>query len=252
MAPAVNPPVSGTSVATSGPTKITSGKRPSPDYERPRVFGARKKDAAHRPKRIETVTISEDPPSRSSPSPTAPAQASDPSPGSAPRAPPDSPASLPREASSRATSSAEYSSDLLSLPFSLPSGLTITRGSSLWKKTEAFQASKSLILERVKKDFDEAEDLLEVQAAIARHLIRSLNGSYSLATRLHAYIDERTDIWSLGCTLFAIMYGSSPFEYASEESGGSLQLAIQFVHSSMISSFMLTKLISKFSEEGAC
>ncbi|KAL2242998.1 probable serine/threonine-protein kinase DDB_G0291350 [Sesamum indicum] len=42
----------------------------------------------------------------------------------------------------------------------------------------------------------------------------------------HADLDERTDIWSLGCTLFAIMYGESPFEYALGESGGSLQLAI--------------------------
>lgn len=42
----------------------------------------------------------------------------------------------------------------------------------------------------------------------------------------HADIDERTDIWSLGCTLFAIMYGESPFEYVLGESGGSLQLAI--------------------------
>ncbi|KAH9536235.1 hypothetical protein CY35_17G098200 [Sphagnum magellanicum] len=39
-------------------------------------------------------------------------------------------------------------------------------------------------------------------------------------------IDERTDVWSLGCTLFAIMYRESPFEYALEESGGSLQLAV--------------------------
>ncbi|XP_022729084.1 serine/threonine-protein kinase 16-like isoform X1 [Durio zibethinus] len=42
----------------------------------------------------------------------------------------------------------------------------------------------------------------------------------------HVDIDERTDIWSLGCTLYAIMYGVSPFEYALGESGGSLQLAI--------------------------
>eukprot|EP00249_Psilotum_nudum_P013388 c24303_g1_i2 orf=259-891(-) len=40
-----------------------------------------------------------------------------------------------------------------------------------------------------------------------------------------ADIDERTDIWSLGCTLFTIMYGVSPFEYSLGESGGSLQLA---------------------------
>lgn len=42
----------------------------------------------------------------------------------------------------------------------------------------------------------------------------------------HVDIDERTDIWSLGCTLYAIMYGASPFEYALGESGGSLQLAV--------------------------
>ncbi|XP_044466581.1 serine/threonine-protein kinase 16-like [Mangifera indica] len=42
----------------------------------------------------------------------------------------------------------------------------------------------------------------------------------------HVDIDERTDIWSLGCTLYAIMYGVSPFEYALGESAGSLQLAV--------------------------
>lgn len=41
----------------------------------------------------------------------------------------------------------------------------------------------------------------------------------------HCDVDERTDIWSLGCTLYAIMYGVSPFEYSLGESGGSLQLA---------------------------
>ncbi|XP_020571233.1 serine/threonine-protein kinase 16-like [Phalaenopsis equestris] len=41
-----------------------------------------------------------------------------------------------------------------------------------------------------------------------------------------AYIDERTDVWSLGCTLYAIMYGESPFEYAVGDTEGRLQSAI--------------------------
>eukprot|EP00246_Nothoceros_aenigmaticus_P006304 TRINITY_DN19121_c0_g1_i1.p1 TRINITY_DN19121_c0_g1~~TRINITY_DN19121_c0_g1_i1.p1 ORF type:complete len:399 (+),score=60.11 TRINITY_DN19121_c0_g1_i1:150-1199(+) len=41
----------------------------------------------------------------------------------------------------------------------------------------------------------------------------------------HADLEQRTDIWALGCTLFALMYGVSPFEYSLGEAGGSLQLA---------------------------
>lgn len=42
-----------------------------------------------------------------------------------------------------------------------------------------------------------------------------------------ASVDERVDVWSLGCTLFALCSGGrSPFESAVGETGGSLALAV--------------------------
>ncbi|KAG9155349.1 hypothetical protein Leryth_023403, partial [Lithospermum erythrorhizon] len=63
--------------------------------------------------------------------------------------------------------------------------LLVAEGSTL-KKSEAFEASKPLILERVKRDFDKAQDPMEVLATIARYMIKSLNASYSLATVIKA------------------------------------------------------------------
>ena len=39
-------------------------------------------------------------------------------------------------------------------------------------------------------------------------------------------LDERTDVWALGCTLFAMAFLQSPFELALGQFGGSIGLAV--------------------------
>lgn len=62
-------------------------------------------------------------------------------------------------------------------------------------------------------------------------------------------INEKVDVWSLGCSIFTMAYGESPFEsYVNSQGGGSLSLAIlnrQFKFpDSPIYSANLKKLIS--------
>ncbi|GAA0173113.1 hypothetical protein LIER_26798 [Lithospermum erythrorhizon] len=88
---------------STGPS-TKAKKRPDRDEDRPMVFGTRKKHIAHRPKRIETITISEDPPSSSPPAPAVPPQEPNPSPAPVPQAPLDPSSSVPQEADSQAAS----------------------------------------------------------------------------------------------------------------------------------------------------
>ncbi|GMM34465.1 putative serine/threonine protein kinase [Saccharomycopsis crataegensis] len=70
------------------------------------------------------------------------------------------------------------------------------------------------------------QQALSLQDLAAEHCTLPYRAPELLDVSTGAFIDERIDIWSLGCTLYALLYGSSPFERAEAESGASVSLAI--------------------------
>lgn len=67
---------------------------------------------------------------------------------------------------------------------------------------------------------------LELQEWAAEHCTMSYRSPELFDVPSHIEIDERTDIWSLGCLLYAMAFGASPFEKAFYESGGSVALSV--------------------------
>lgn len=70
------------------------------------------------------------------------------------------------------------------------------------------------------------QEALQLQDAAAEHCTLPYRAPELFDVKTGADIDERVDIWSLGATIFALMYGSSPFELEAAESGASLNMAI--------------------------
>ncbi|KAK9451408.1 kinase-like domain-containing protein [Limtongia smithiae] len=67
---------------------------------------------------------------------------------------------------------------------------------------------------------------LEVQDLAAEHCSMPYRAPELFDVKTNTVIDEKIDIWSLGCTFFALLYNNSPFEMQTAESGASLSLAV--------------------------
>jgi serine/threonine kinase 16 len=70
------------------------------------------------------------------------------------------------------------------------------------------------------------KDALELQDMAAEHCTMPYRAPELFDVKTGSKVDERIDIWSLGCTFFTLMYSSSPFELQTAESGASLNMAV--------------------------
>jgi serine/threonine kinase 16 len=67
---------------------------------------------------------------------------------------------------------------------------------------------------------------LAVQDQAAEHSTMPYRAPELFDVKTGSTIDTKVDIWSLGCTLYACLVGKSPFEARSDETGGSLSMAV--------------------------
>lgn len=67
---------------------------------------------------------------------------------------------------------------------------------------------------------------LQIQDQAAEHSTMPYRAPELFDVRTGSVVDTKTDIWSLGCTLYACLVGKSPFELRSDETGGTLSLCV--------------------------
>lgn len=79
---------------------------------------------------------------------------------------------------------------------------------------------------RARMTLETRQQALQLQDLAAEHCTLPYRAPELFDVKTGSSIDERIDIWSLGCTLFALMYSVSPFEMQTNETGASLSLAI--------------------------
>uniref|UniRef100_A0A4X2JLT3 non-specific serine/threonine protein kinase n=1 Tax=Vombatus ursinus TaxID=29139 RepID=A0A4X2JLT3_VOMUR len=67
---------------------------------------------------------------------------------------------------------------------------------------------------------------LALQDWAAQRCTISYRAPELFSVQSHCLIDERTDIWSLGCVLYAMMFGEGPYDMVFQK-GDSVALAVQ-------------------------
>lgn len=67
---------------------------------------------------------------------------------------------------------------------------------------------------------------LQIQDTAAEHSTMPYRAPELFDVRTGAVVDTKSDIWSMGCTLYACLVGKSPFEMRSDETGGTLSLCV--------------------------
>ena len=67
---------------------------------------------------------------------------------------------------------------------------------------------------------------IAVQEQAAEHSTMPYRAPELFDVKTETVIDTKTDIWSVGCTLYACLVGKSPFEARSDETGGSLSMCV--------------------------
>jgi serine/threonine kinase 16 len=83
-------------------------------------------------------------------------------------------------------------------------------------------------LVRARKHITSRQEAIHLQDIAAEHSTMPYRAPELFDVKTNSTITEKTDVWSLGCTLFALLYGHSPFEPATESSlaGDSIALAV--------------------------